>query len=124
MNIVVLQGTLVPSARDPIDANGDVITYEVTTRPDEGPAVTAPVAWFEPPKAAYALERGRLGHRASGRCAAGSFAAAARRRAAPRSWPSSSCRADARAQIARPSSACCAELDGAAPGLRPRRTAQ
>ncbi len=58
MNIVVLQGTLSRPPEIRSTPNGDVISYEVTTRPEEGPAVTAPVAWFEPPKAAYALEQG------------------------------------------------------------------
>jgi single-strand DNA-binding protein len=58
MNIVVLQGTLSRPPEVRSTASGDVISYEVTTRPHEGPAVTAPVAWFEPPKAAYGLQQG------------------------------------------------------------------
>jgi single-strand DNA-binding protein len=58
MNIVVLQGTLSRTPEIRSTPNGDVISYEVTTRPDEGPAVTAPVAWFDPPKAAYGLQQG------------------------------------------------------------------
>ena len=58
MNIVVLQGTLSRTPEVRSTPSGEVISYEVTTRPDEGPAVTAPVAWFEPPKAAYALAQG------------------------------------------------------------------
>ena len=60
MNIVVLQGTLSRPPEVRSTPNGDVISYEVATRPSEGPAVTAPVAWFEPPKAAYALGQGDL----------------------------------------------------------------
>jgi len=58
MNIVVLQGTLSRPPEIRSTSSGDVITYEVVTRPDEGPAVTAPVAWSQPPKAAYALSEG------------------------------------------------------------------
>jgi single-strand DNA-binding protein len=58
MNIVVLQGTLSRPPEIRSTPKGDVISYEVTTRPGEGPAVTAPVAWFEPPKAAYGLDQG------------------------------------------------------------------
>jgi len=58
MNIVVLQGTLSRPPEIRSTPDGDVISYEVTTRPDEGPALTAPVAWFEPPKAGYELEQG------------------------------------------------------------------
>jgi single-strand DNA-binding protein len=58
MNIVVLQGTLSRPPEIRSTPSGDVISYEVTTRPDDGPAVSAPVAWFEPPKAAYGLEQG------------------------------------------------------------------
>ena len=58
MNIVVLQGTLSRAPEIRSTANGDVISYEVTTRPNEGPAITAPVAWFEPPKAGYELAEG------------------------------------------------------------------
>jgi single-strand DNA-binding protein len=60
MNIVVLQGQLSRPPEVRSTSNGDVITYEVTTRPEVGPAVTAPVAWLEPPKAAYGLEQGDL----------------------------------------------------------------
>src|SRR5262249_31780868 len=58
MNIVVLQGTLSRTPEIRSTANGDVISYEVTTRPEEGPAITAPVAWFGPPKAGYEFEEG------------------------------------------------------------------
>src|SRR6476646_1054626 len=58
MNIVVLQGTLSRQPEIRSTSSGDVITYEVTTRPDEGPAVTAPVAWSQPPKGAYSLSEG------------------------------------------------------------------
>jgi single-stranded DNA-binding protein len=59
MNIVVLQGTLSRPPEIRSTSSGDVISYEVTTRPAEGgPAATAPVAWSQPPKAAYTLEQG------------------------------------------------------------------
>src|SRR5215471_11604386 len=58
MNIVVLQGTLSRPPEIRSTPKGDVVSYEVTTLGGEGPAVTAPVAWFEPPKAAYGLDQG------------------------------------------------------------------
>src|SRR6476620_733670 len=58
MNIVVLQGKLSRPPEVRSTGSGDVISYEVTTKPDDGPAVTAPVAWLSPPKAAYGLEQG------------------------------------------------------------------
>ena len=58
MNIVVLQGTLSRPPEIRSTSSGDVITYEVTTRPDEGPAATAPVAWSQPPKGAYSFSEG------------------------------------------------------------------
>jgi single-strand DNA-binding protein len=58
VNIVVLQGKLSRPPEVRATADGEVVTYEVTTRPEEGPAVTAPVTWFDPPVAAYKLDDG------------------------------------------------------------------
>jgi single-strand DNA-binding protein len=58
MNIVLLQGKL---SRDPEERelqSGALITYEVTTRGEDGPAATAPVCWFDPPAAGRKLQAG------------------------------------------------------------------
>ena len=51
MNVVVLQGKLsrAPEARELRE--NVLLTYEVTTRDDDGKASTAPVVWFDPPSA-------------------------------------------------------------------------
>jgi len=56
MNVVVLQGKLsrAPEARELRE--NVLLTYEVTTRGDDGKAATAPVVWFDPPAAAWKLE--------------------------------------------------------------------
>jgi len=56
MNVVVLQGKLsrTPEARELRE--NVLLTYEVTTRGDDGKAATAPVVWFDPPAAAWKLE--------------------------------------------------------------------
>ena len=56
MNVVVLQGKLsrTPEARELRE--NVLLTYEVTTRGDDGRAATAPVVWFDPPAAAWKLE--------------------------------------------------------------------
>jgi single-stranded DNA-binding protein len=58
MNIVVLQGKLsrAPEWRE-LEA-GRVVSYDVTTRRDDGKAATAPVAWFGAPDAALELDAG------------------------------------------------------------------
>ncbi len=60
MNIVLLRGTLssAPTHRD-LPSGSRVVTYEVTTRSDDGPACSVPVAWFDPPSSAPALSEGR-----------------------------------------------------------------
>lgn len=59
MNIVILRGTLSsdPVLRD-LASGTSLIQYEVTTRSGEGPAVSVPVAWFDPPASAGAFEAG------------------------------------------------------------------
>ena len=58
MNIVVLQGKLsrAPEWRDL--ESGNVVSYDVTTRLDDGKAATAPVAWFGAPSSALELDAG------------------------------------------------------------------
>jgi len=58
MNIVVLQGTLSRTPEERQLRESVLATYEVTTRPDEGPAATAPVVWFDPPAGAWKFEAG------------------------------------------------------------------
>jgi len=58
MNIVVLQGKLSRTPEERLLRDSVLATYEVTTRDDDGPAVTAPVVWFDPPEAAWQLEAG------------------------------------------------------------------
>ena len=59
MNVVILQGTLScpPVPRD-LPSGDHLVSYEVTTRPDDGPALSVPVTWFDPPKAAAGLAEG------------------------------------------------------------------
>ena len=65
MNVVILQGTLSrpPTARD-LPSGDQMVAFEVTTRPAEGPAETVPVCWLDPPR--RALRKGAwflpLGH--------------------------------------------------------------
>jgi single-strand DNA-binding protein len=59
MNVVVLQGTLSTAPRRrTLPSGDDLVTYEVTTRPDEGPAESVNVAWFDPPATADAYRDG------------------------------------------------------------------
>lgn len=59
MNIVLLRGTLSsePTTRD-LPSGSRVVNYEVTTRSDDGPACSVPVAWFDPPASAPGLSEG------------------------------------------------------------------
>jgi single-strand DNA-binding protein len=59
MNVVILQGTLScpPTARD-LPSGDHLVSYEVTTRPDDGPALSVPVTWFDPPGSALGLAEG------------------------------------------------------------------
>lgn len=59
MNIVLLRGTL---SSDPVPrqlaSGASLVQYEVTTRSDQGPAASVPVAWFDPPRSATTLVAG------------------------------------------------------------------
>src|SRR5947208_10478204 len=56
MNVVVLQGKLSRAPESRELRENVLLTYEVTTRGDDGKAVTAPVVWFDPPAAAWQLD--------------------------------------------------------------------
>src|SRR5947209_1941556 len=58
MNIVVLQGKLSRAPEERPLRESVLAMYEVTTRAEEGPAVTAPVVWFDPPAAAWKFDSG------------------------------------------------------------------
>jgi single-strand DNA-binding protein len=58
MNIVVLQGKLSRAPEERQLRDSVLATYEVTTRDQEGPAITAPVVWFDPPALAWKLDAG------------------------------------------------------------------
>jgi single-stranded DNA-binding protein len=58
MNVVVLQGKLSRAPEERQLRESVLATYEVTTRQEEGPAVTAPVVWFDPPVSAWKLDAG------------------------------------------------------------------
>ena len=50
MNVVILRGTLSSDpVRRELASGSSLVQYEVTTRGDEGPAASVPVAWFDPP---------------------------------------------------------------------------
>jgi single-strand DNA-binding protein len=59
MNIALLWGTL---SSDPVErtlpSGTRVLNYEVTTQGGEGPAGSAPVAWFDPPRRLPAVAKG------------------------------------------------------------------
>ena len=59
MNVVILRGRLssAPGCRD-LPSGDTLVTFEVTTRPPEGPAATVPVAWPNAPRRAAALPEG------------------------------------------------------------------
>ena len=56
MNIVVLQGKLSRAPEWRELETGRVVSYDVTTRLEDGKAATAPVAWFGAPDAALELD--------------------------------------------------------------------
>ena len=58
MNIVVLQGTLSRPPEIRSTPNGDVLSYEVTTRPDEGPGRHRARRLVRAAEGGYALEQG------------------------------------------------------------------
>jgi single-strand DNA-binding protein len=59
MNVVILRGHLssAPSSRT-LPSGDTLVTFEVTTRPPEGPAETVPVAWPDAPRRAATLPPG------------------------------------------------------------------
>jgi single-strand DNA-binding protein len=59
MNVVILRGSLssAPSSRT-LPSGDNLVTFEVTTRPPDGPAETVPVAWPDAPKRAAQLPPG------------------------------------------------------------------
>ncbi len=57
VNVVVLVGILArPAAQRTLPSGSRLVTLEVTVRPEDGPAETAPVAWFDAPAWATALD--------------------------------------------------------------------
>ena len=58
MNSVVLQGKLSRAPEERQLSERVLATFEVTTRGEDGPAVTAPVVWFDPPESAWKLDAG------------------------------------------------------------------
>jgi single-strand DNA-binding protein len=59
MNVTIVQGTLSrPPATRVLASGTTVVGYDVTVHPEEGPAETVPVSWFEPPAAAGRLAEG------------------------------------------------------------------
>jgi len=60
MNVAILRGRLSSPPRDQQLASGDrLVSLEVTTRHDQGPAESVPVAWFQPPEPVPAWEAGQ-----------------------------------------------------------------
>ncbi|HEX7131380.1 MAG TPA: single-stranded DNA-binding protein [Iamia sp.] len=59
MNVVILRGRLssAPSSRT-LPSGDTLVTFEVTTRPPEGPAESVPVAWPDAPRRAAQLPPG------------------------------------------------------------------
>lgn len=59
MNVVILQGTLSrpPTTRD-LPSGDQLVAFEVTTRPADGPAESVPVCWFDPPRRALTFAAG------------------------------------------------------------------
>ena len=58
MDIVVLQGKLSRAPEWRELESGRVVSYDVTTRLEDGKAATAPVAWFAAPNAALEMDAG------------------------------------------------------------------
>jgi single-strand DNA-binding protein len=59
INLVVLEGVLARPAQDvELPSGSRLLSLEVTVRRDEGPAEPVPVAWFDPPAWATALDAG------------------------------------------------------------------
>jgi single-strand DNA-binding protein len=59
INLAVLVGTL---SRDPelraLPSGAEVLSLELTVRPDDGPAESVPVTWLDPPASALAWPAG------------------------------------------------------------------
>ncbi len=59
INLVVLEGVLARPAQDvELPSGSRLLSLEVTVRRDEGAAEPVPVAWFDPPAWATALDAG------------------------------------------------------------------
>jgi single-strand DNA-binding protein len=59
INVVVLQGVLARPAQDRVLPSGSrLLTLEVTVPRPDGPAEPVPVAWFDAPASAAALDAG------------------------------------------------------------------
>lgn len=59
INLVVLEGVLARPAQDvELPSGSRLLSLEVTVRREEGPAEPVPVAWFDPPAWATALDAG------------------------------------------------------------------
>jgi single-strand DNA-binding protein len=59
INLVVLGGVLARPAQDvELPSGSRLLSLEVTVRREEGPAEPVPVAWFDPPAWATALDAG------------------------------------------------------------------
>jgi single-strand DNA-binding protein len=59
INVVVLQGVLARPAQDRVLPSGTrLLSLEVTVSRPDGPAETVPVAWFDAPASAAALDAG------------------------------------------------------------------
>ena len=58
MNLVVLQGRLArPAELRQLPSGSQLVNLELTIRPPEGPAETAPIVWFDAPAWASTLEQ-------------------------------------------------------------------
>ena len=59
MNVVVLEGVLARPAQDvELPSGSRLLSLEVSVKRDTGPAEPVPVAWFDPPAWATALDAG------------------------------------------------------------------
>ena len=59
MNVSIVRGTLSrPPDTRTLASGASIVSYDVTVRPDEGPAETVPVSWFDPPASAAKLGEG------------------------------------------------------------------
>jgi single-strand DNA-binding protein len=57
LNFALLRGRLSsPVDQRTLPSGATLATLQITTRPDDGPAVSVPVAWFDPPAWAADLE--------------------------------------------------------------------